>query len=305
MHTVSVIGATGYAGAELVRLLSAHPHVRIAHLVSRSYAGRPLQEVYPSFAGNALPVLEELDPSRVCADSDVVFTALPHKTSAQIVPLLVERGARVIDLSGDFRYNDAAVYEKWYGSVHPRPDLLEKSVYGLTELHRDEIRTAGIIGTPGCFTTCGILALAPAVKAGLIDTGRIIIDAKTGASGAGASPSRELHFCEVDENVRAYKVAAHRHTSEIEQELSLVAGKPLELSFTPHLVPLKRGILSTIHCELARPLLHGDVMAVYREFYGGAPFIVLHQEGSLPEVKYACGGNACHIGWVVDRRLGG
>jgi N-acetyl-gamma-glutamyl-phosphate reductase len=303
MHSVSVIGATGYAGAELIRLLTGHPRVRIAHLASSSTAGQPLAAVYPSFMGSGLPALEVPDYELLGRDSDVVFTALPHKVSAQAAPPLLAAGARVVDLSADFRYLDADLYAQWYGA-HPAPGLLSRAVYGLPELHREAIRSAQLVGNPGCYTTCAILGLAPAVRAGLIDPGRIVIDAKSGVTGAGAAATRDLHFCEVDENIKAYKVAAHRHTSEIEQELSLVAGKPIALSFTPHLIPVKRGILATMHCELTAPQSHADVMAVYRDFYAGEPFVRLYEEGSLPEIKHVNGSNECRIGWVVDRRLG-
>jgi len=299
---VSVVGATGYAGIELVRLLYSHPKVELVHLVSQSFAEQPISDIYPNFKGLLDKACSQLDIDKIAKESDVVFTSLPHGISNQVIPALYERGKKVIDLSGDFRYKSAEVYEKWYGIRHMSPDMLQASVYGLPELHRDEIKTARLIGNPGCYPTCAILGLAPLVKQGLIDLNSIIIDAKSGATGAGREPSQALHFCEVDENIKAYKVATHRHTSEIEQELSILAQREVTLSFTPHLLPVKRGILSTIYANLKKSLTFGDVYSLYSEFYAGEPFITLHQEGSLPEIKHVNGSNNCHIGFVVDRR---
>ncbi|MBM7583159.1 N-acetyl-gamma-glutamyl-phosphate reductase [Caldicoprobacter guelmensis] len=302
MIKVSVIGATGYAGIELVRLLYSHPHVQLIHLVSQSFAEQPISHVYPNFKGLLDKACSKLDIDKIADESDVVFTSLPHGISNNVIPALYDKGKKVIDLSGDFRYKSVEVYEKWYGTRHVRPDLLQTSVYGLPELHREEIKKARLIGNPGCYPTCAILGLAPLVKHELIDLNSIIIDAKSGATGAGREPSQGLHFCEVDENVKAYKVATHRHTSEIEQELSILAQKEVILSFTPHLLPVKRGILSTIYANLKAPLSFDAVYNLYNEFYANEPFIVLHPEGSLPEIKYVNGSNNCHIGFVTDKR---
>ncbi len=302
MIKTGLLGATGYAGMELVRLLSAHPDVEIRHLASHSMEGAAFSSVYPSFPPSFGQVLEKVDLEKVAGDCDVVFTSLPHSASMDTVKSLYGMGARVIDLSGDYRYDDAAVYEKWYGAAHKYPELLKESVYGLTELHRARIKTARIVGNPGCYTTCAILALAPLMGKPFIDPHSIIVDAKSGTTGAGRTPSEALHFSEVDENVKAYNVGVHRHTSEIEQELSLLQGHEVVLSFTPHLLPSKRGILSTIYCSLEHAVTHEEVETVYKEFFADEPFVVLHPKGSLPQVKYVNGSNCIHIGFVVDPR---
>jgi len=303
MIYAGIMGATGYAGLELTRILSAHPSVTIEKLGSTSYAGRTVGSLYPQLTGLKNMVYEEPDPQAWAQTCDVIFTCLPHGVSSETVAKLSPYGKPVIDLSGDYRYDDPAVYEKWYGMPHPHPDVLAKAVYGLTELYRDAVKDAPVIGNPGCYTTCSILGLTPAIASGLVDPDTIIIDAKSGTSGAGRSPSHDLHFTEVHDNFKAYKIAVHRHTSEIEQELSKAAKKPLALSFTPHLLPVKRGILETIYCALPEAVSHADVMAVYEKYYGDEPFITLYPEGTVPELKHVVGSNELHIGWVVDTRL--
>lgn len=303
MINVSIIGATGYAGAELVRLLSSHPGVKIRHLVSHSQAGKEFADIYPSFAGSHL-TLDELDTAMLTQDSDCIFTSLPHGTGDSVIAQLYAAGKTVIDLSGDYRYNDVSVYEQWYGVKHAHPELLCKSVYGLPELHRNDIMGAHLIGNPGCYTTCSILALAPAVKSGLIDNKSIIIDAKSGSTGAGRSVSQSMHFCEVNESVKAYKVAVHRHTSEIEQELSLLAGADIALSFTPHLLPINRGILATSYANLAQDIDSDALYGLYTDFYKDSPFVHICKPGTLPEIKHVVGSNYIHIGFVPDKRLG-
>lgn len=302
MISASVIGATGYVGQELVRLLCGHPGVRIAHIVSQSHSGQPLSAVYGNYTGRDLPLLEEADTATLCRDSDVVFVCLPHGASARWVGELYDGGTLPIDLSADFRYRDAAAYEAAYGP-HPRPELLSVSAYGLPELHREEIRSAGIIGNPGCYTTCTILALAPLVSEGLIDPEHIVVDAISGVSGAGRTPGPDLHFCQVYGDMKAYKAVGHRHTSEIEQEISLAAGQDVHLSFTPHLAPVNRGILATIHCELTAGADGAAVAQAYRR-YDGEPFVSVLKEGTLPQLCHVVGSNRCHIGFVVDERLG-
>ena len=296
---VTVIGATGYAGVELMRILSRHKEVTINHAVSKSFAGRMLGDIYPSFKRRD-HLLEEMDIDAICKDSDIVYTCLPHGASAATVPQLMDRGVRVIDLSGDFRYSDAAVYEKWYNIDHPAKDLLKKSVYGLCEIYRDRIKTSDLVGNPGCYTTCAILALYPLMKQGVVEPGGIIIDAKSGASGAGRKSDLPYNFCEVDGNVKAYGIGTHRHTSEIEQELSYAAGENITLSFTPHLLPVKRGIISTIY---ATPKQGADEKSVYAayEMYKNEPFVNVYK-GALPEIKHVTGSNNCAVGFVLDKR---
>lgn len=303
MIYAGIMGATGYAGLELCRILSGHPSVTIEKLGSKSFAGKKAGELYPQLKPLHDKVYEEADPESWAASCDVIFTCLPHEASVEAVAQFAPYGKPVIDFSGAYRYDDLDVYAQWYQPPHAHPDLMAKAVYGLTELSRDAVKSADIIANPGCFTTCSILALTPAIASGIIHTDDIVIDAKTGASGAGRSPSQALHFTEAHDNLKAYKVAAHRHTSEIEQELSKAAGKSLAISFTPHLLPVKRGILGTIYCTLPETVSHADVMALYQQYYGDEPFITLYPEGTLPELKYVVGSNELHIGWVVDTRL--
>ena len=303
MIKTSVIGATGYAGAELVRLLASHPQVEISHLVSHSYAGQDMNQIYKNFEGKFSKTLDSLDIDMLIEDSDCIFTSLPHSAGGEVIAQLYNAGKTVIDLSGDYRYNDAAVYEKWYGAAHPHPELLKKSVYGLPELHREEIKKSKLIGNPGCYTTCSILALAPLAKAGIIDNKSIIIDAKSGSTGAGRSVSQAMHFCEVNESVKAYKVATHRHTSEIEQELSLLAKENIQLSFTPHLLPINLGILATSYANLTADVDFDYVYELYMQAYSSHPFVVICQKGELPEIKHVAGSNYIHIGFVLDMRL--
>ncbi len=294
---VSVIGATGYSGAELMRILSGHKQATITHAVSKSFAGKKMSEIYQSFIGCDY-ALEALDINAVCEDSDIVFTCLPHSTSCEVVTQLLEKGVKVIDLSGDFRYNDAAVYEKWYNTKHPAAHLLAQSVYGLPELYRKEIKQSSLIGNPGCYTTSAILALAPLLKNGLIDKSSIIIDAKSGTTGAGRSEQLPLLHSEVDESFKAYGVATHRHTSEIEQELSIAAGSEVALSFTPHLLPIKRGILSTIYANTTAA--QAQIEEAYN-VYLNEPFVQI--VSALPEIKHVVGSNNCAIGFKIDKRL--
>lgn len=301
MVKVSVIGATGYAGAELMRLLVSHKEVELVHAASKSFAGKKLSEVYPSFTGCDI-VLEEMDLDTISKDSDIVLTCLPHGASASAVPALLEGGARVIDLSGDFRYRDAGVYETWYKQTHTAKEWLKNSVYGMPEIYRDQIAAAKLIGNPGCYTTCSILALYPLMKSGVIEPKGIIIDAKSGVSGAGRSEKLANAFCEVDESVKAYGVGTHRHTSEIEQELSLAAGEDVVLSFTPHLLPIKRGIISTIYAMPKDGIAEADIKEAYA-MYKDEPFVKIY-DGTLPEIKHVTGSNNCAIGFVLDKRAG-
>jgi len=303
MIKASVMGATGYAGIELVRILFSHPEVEIAHLCSKSFAGQPLSSVYQNFRGYDDIILENLTPEEVAKDSDVVFTALPHGASKEVIPKLCELGVKVIDLSGDFRYNDVKVYEKWYGQEHSSPELLEKSVYGLCELHREEIKKADLIGNPGCYTTCSILALAPAVDAGIIDNQSIIVDAKSGVTGAGRGVALDYHFCECTENAKAYKIGTHRHVSEIEQELSLIAGEEITMSFTPHLIPLKRGIIATCYANLKKDISTAEVVDIYKKYYKDEFFVRVYDEGELPETNHVAGSNFVDIGIKSDLRV--
>ncbi len=303
MIRVGILGATGYAGIETVRLLSRHEGCEIRMVVSQTFKGQKISDVYQSLRGICDLVCEELNVEEAAKRCDVVFTALPHGASKEVIPSLYAAGLRVIDLSGDFRYNDVKVYEEWYGQPHSSPELLEQSVYGLCELHRDEIKKTRLVGNPGCYTTCSILGLAPLVKHCLIDNSSIIIDAKSGVSGAGRGLNLDYHFCECTENMKAYKLGTHRHTSEIEQELGLLAGEEIKLSFSPHLVPMKRGIFATCYANLKAFKPQDELVELYKEFYKGEYFVRVYDSGKLPESNHVAGSNFVDIGLVVDKRL--
>lgn len=302
MIKVAVLGATGYAGIELVRILSNHPEVKLEILGSHSFDGQPISDVYANFAHVLDMDCEEFDLEKV-AECDVAFTALPHGASKDVIPSLIEKGLKVIDLSGDFRYDDIEVYEKWYGQKHSSPELLEESVYGLCELYRDKVKSARLIGNPGCYTTCSILGAYPILKSGYGDSKNIIVDAKSGVTGAGRGLGLGTHFCECTENTKAYKIATHRHTSEIEQELSKAAGEEVMISFTPHLIPQKRGIFSTIYVNLNKPCTTEELTEIYKNFYKDEYFVRVKDVGKLPETKHVAGSNFVDIGVVADERL--
>jgi len=299
---VSVIGATGYAGAELVRMLLSHSKVNIKYLASKSYAGQNFCDVYPNIKNIDIKLCG-LDTEKIAKASDIVFCALPHGISAKISAELLSFGTKVIDLSGDLRYDDADVYEKWYGTSHTNPDVMKQAIFGLTEIYKDEIMHADVVANPGCYTTCSILSLYPLLKEDLIKSSGIIIDAKSGTTGAGRGAKTPLLFSEIDENVKAYGLTNHRHTSEIEQELSKAAGQDIILSFTPHLIPMKRGILSTIYADIKDGISDEDILNAYAKYYFDSPFINFSGT-SLPETKHVTGSNRLDIGYKIDPRLG-
>lgn len=303
MIKAGVLGATGYAGLELVRLLSQHPNAEIAFLGSQSYKGQRFSDVYKSLSGIVDVECEEIDVAAVKDSCDIAFTALPHGASQDMVSELVQAGVTVIDLSGDFRYNDPEVYTKWYGLEHKNHALLRQAVYGLPELHRSEIAGSRLVANPGCYTTCSILGMAPLLSKGLIHTKGIVIDAKSGVTGAGRGMSLASHYCECTQTMKAYGVTTHRHTSEIEQELSLIAGEDIVLSFTPHLIPVKRGILATIYADLASEKSAEELLEVYRSFYKDEFFVRIRDCGTLPELRDVATSNFVDIGLTVDKRL--
>ena len=302
MIKAAVLGATGYAGIELVRLLTSHPDVSLEILGSKSFKGEKINEIYRNLSHVLEKECTEVDLDEV-SKCDVAFCALPHGASKEVIPALVERGLKVIDLSGDFRYDDINVYEKWYGEKHSSPDLLAESVYGLCELYRDKIKSARLIGNPGCYTTCSIMGAYPMLKKGFGKAENIIIDAKSGVTGAGRGLGLPLHFCECTETSKAYKVATHRHTSEIEQELSKAAGEEVIISFTPHLIPQKRGILSTIYINLNDNYSTEELIDAYKDFYKDEYFVRVLDAGQLPETKHVAGSNFVDIGIVKDPRM--
>jgi len=303
MLRVGVLGATGYAGIETVRILSGHPDVKITRLVSHSFVGKKISDIYPNFRNVCDMVCCELDVDDIAANCDLVFTALPHGASKEVIPAIYEKGIKIVDLSGDFRYDSKEVYEKWYGKPHCAPEILEKSVYGLCEIHREKIKTATIVGNPGCYTTCSILPLYPLLHAGVVHKDNIIIDAKSGVTGAGRTEKLPYSFCECTENSKAYKIATHRHTSEIEQELSHAAGEEIMVSFTPHLIPQKRGILATSYANLKEDMTDEAIYKILSEFYKDEYFVRVLKPGELPETKNVAGSNFIEIGFKVDHRL--
>lgn len=296
-----MLGATGYAGVELLRILLGHPRVRLTVLTSQQFVGKPIGEVYPSLAGRIDLVLEPIDIGRTASRFDLAFTSLPHGASMEVVAALVESGKRVIDLSADFRLQDPDVYRKWY-SPHKAPHLLDRTVYGLAEIHRRLIPKARLVAVPGCYPTGAILGLAP-LFAEKIVRGNVVIDAKSGVTGAGRTSEVEFSFSEVNENFKAYHVGVHRHTPEIEQELSRMAKGPVSVLFTPHLVPMSRGILSTMYVELKKSGGAEKLNRIYRDFYRSDPFVRLLPSGSFPQTKEVRGSNDCAIGFRYDARV--
>ena len=299
---VGIINATGYIGMELARLLHEHPSVQLVSVTGRSAAGRKIGDVFPHLADIGLTIGEEL------GEVDIAFSALPHKSSAEMVLPALERGARVIDLSADFRLKDAGEYERWYGVPHPAPELLREAVYGLVELNRPGIPSARLVASPGCYPTSAILALAPAVKEDLIEPD-IVIDSKSGVSGAGRSLSLATHFAEVNENLSAYALGGHRHLPEIVQGLSALSSAPsLSVTFLPHLVPMTRGMLSSCYARLKGGKVAGgekglaEVKQIYRDFYRGEPFVRVVE--TPPQTKLTWGNNLCLIYPTVDLRTG-
>jgi len=299
---VAVAGATGYAGLELLRLLGRHAHARVTRLMSSGRSGKqkfPIEQSHPSLRGKfTVPCqplsLDGLDP----ADVDLVFLATPHETALDIAPQLLERGLRVVDLSGAFRLKDPADYPRWYGFEHHAHAALKEAVYGLPELNAENISKARLVSNPGCYATSVILALAPVLKSGWVDTkAGIVSDSKSGASGAGRAMNEKLHFVEVNENCRAYGLFNHRHVPEMLQALGI---EEKDFTFTPHLLPITRGILSTIYVRLSMPRAHEEVVDLYRDFYGHAPFVRLLSAG-VPEVQNVASTNYTDIGFSLDR----
>ena len=303
MLKIGIVGASGYTGEELARILSRHSEVELTVATSRKFAGQKLADVFPNLRSVVDITLEDLGPDELVSRADLFFTAVPHQTAMNIVPKLLQAGCKVVDLSADFRISDAAVYEEWY-QAHSAPEYLAQAVYGLPEINREKIEKSSLVANPGCYPTSIILGTAPLLKSGLIDAESIIADSKSGTSGAGRAAQVGSLFCEVNDGFRAYKVGAHRHTPEIEQEISLLAGKPVTISFTPHLLPISRGILSTIYANLNDGVDTAAVAAAYDEFYRDEYFVRLCPSGIYPATQYVRGGNFCDIGFKVDLRTG-
>lgn len=303
MIKAAIFGASGYTGYELLRMLAVHPKVRVLEATSRQYKDKEVCEVFPSLRG-FYKGLKFSDPADVASvKADVAFSAMPHGASQEVVPALLDAGNRVIDLSADFRLHDMGVYKEWYGD-HVSGNLLSEAVYGLPELHREKIKAARLVANPGCYPTSAILALAPALKEKLIEPDSIIIDSKSGVSGAGRGASLDTSFVEVASGFKAYKVGCHRHTPEIEQELSAVFGASIGVTFTPHLLPTPRGILTTAYAKLAKDMDAADLLGIYKAFYEAEPFVRVLPEGKAPDISQVRCSNFCDIGVFVDNRRG-
>ncbi len=290
---VAILGASGYSALELIKLLLRHPHAEITALTTRHSEPRPVGEVHPSLVGRLDLSLENLPLETVAERADYVFCCLPHGASAASASQLLPLGKKVIDLSADYRLSDPAEYAKWYGLAHADPSNLKDAVYGLPELYRDDVRSASLIANPGCYPTSAILALAPLLDAGLIEPEGIIVDSKSGVSGGGREPKPQFHFPECNESIAAYGVGTHRHMPEIDQILSDAAGKRVEVIFTPHLVPMDRGILSTSYAVPTGATSTEALLSLYREFYAGEPFVRVLT--GLPATKHVAGTNFCDL----------
>jgi N-acetyl-gamma-glutamyl-phosphate reductase len=299
---IAILGASGYTGAELIRLLAHHPRAEIVALTAERSAGKPIAAVFPHLAGRKLPDLvknDEVDWSGV----DLVFCALPHGTTQEVIAALPGH-LRIVDLSADFRLHDVGTYAEWYGHAHRAPELQKEAVYGITELARPAVGNARLVANPGCYPTSAQLPLVPVVKAGLIDADDIIIDAKSGVTGAGREAKQGSLYAEVAEGIHAYGVASHRHAPEIEQGLSEAAGRKILVNFTPHLMPMNRGILSTIYVRLANGATVADLRATLERAYADEPFVRVLPEGGLPATRHVRGSNHCLIGLAKDRMSG-
>ncbi|NVN90504.1 MAG: N-acetyl-gamma-glutamyl-phosphate reductase [Desulfuromonadales bacterium] len=304
MLTVAVVGASGYTGLELVRILHGHPEVSVTCVTSERSAGKRIDDLFPTLRGCCDLVLENLEPVRVSGKADFIFTALPHKAAMEVVPTFLTLGKKVVDLSADYRLGDAEVYGAWY-EQHLNPHLLQEAVYGLPELRRDRISGRALVANPGCYPTSIVLGLAPLLKEGLIDLKSIIADSASGVTGAGRAAKVDSLYCEVNEGYKAYGVGGvHRHTPEIEQELSLLAGEQVTITFTPHLVPMDRGILSTIYASPLKQTTTAELAELYSGFYSREPFVRVLPQGSLPSTAFVRGSNFCDISPLVDKRTG-
>lgn len=302
MINVGIIGATGYAGAEIVRLLLSHSKVKIKFLASKSYAGQEFTDIYR----NMFRIIEEPlvsdDLVAMSKEVDLIFTATPQGYLSSVITEEVLENCKVIDLSADFRLRDVKTYEAWYKIEQKAPNLLKDAVYGLCEIYREDIKKTRLLANPGCYTTCSILALYPLVKEGLIDVDSIVIDAKSGTSGAGRSAKTDNLFCEVNENIKAYGLTSHRHTPEIEQELSAAGNTNITLQFTPHLIPMNRGILATIYAKTRAS--KDDIRLAYEKYYKREYFVRVLPDGKFPETRFVEGSNFTDIGFTVDERTG-
>lgn len=299
---VAIVGSTGYGGVELVRLLASHPQARITSVISSSSAGTPFSDGFPHLQHIREELLDDVDPALIRTKADVVFLATPAGVAAKIAPLFLQAGLKVIDLSGDYRLQNPALYEEWYKKQAAEEPYLSQAVFGLCEIYGDRVKGADFISNPGCYPTATLLGLVPAIKAGFIDPTSIIIDAKSGVSGAGRGVSLGTHYAELNENFKAYKLNQHQHIPEIEMVLSDVAEQPVVTTFSTHLVPMTRGIMSTMYASLVGERTTEQFIEWYKEFYAGRSFVRIRPEGLWPATKEVWGSNYCDIGFAVDER---
>ncbi|WP_448561845.1 N-acetyl-gamma-glutamyl-phosphate reductase [Trichothermofontia sp.] len=300
---VGIVGASGYGGVQLMRLLLAHPQVEVVYLGGEGSAGKAFAELYPHFSQATDLVIEPVDAEVIVQRCQVVFLSLPNGIACQLAPTLLAKGCKVLDLSADYRFNNLDTYHAWYGGDRNDAAVAETAVYGLPELYRDRIRGANLIGCPGCYPTASLLALAPLLKQGLVVPESVIIDAKSGTSGGGRQAKTHLLLAEADSSVAAYGVARHRHTPEIEQICRDLTGSVMTVQFTPHLIPMVRGILATVYATLRDPgLVREDLLTIYRAIYRTSPWVKVLPGGIYPQTKWACGSNLCYIGIETDAR---
>lgn len=305
MLKVAICGGSGYTGAELLRILRGHPRVKVVAATSERFAGKTIPEIYGHLRDYSDLVLEPLDRERLLKRADLFFMALPHGASQGAVDFFYSKGRKVIDLSADFRLKDPLVYEEWYRTPHNFKKTLKSAVYGLPEIgHRSSIKKASLVANPGCYPTGALLGLYPVLKGGLVDAASIVVDSKSGTSGAGRKSAEAYSFCEINESFRAYAVGTHRHTPEIEQEMSGILKKKATVDFTPHLVPIDRGILSAIYAKLRKKASHKEVSVLFKKAYAKEPFVRVLEEDVLPNVKNVRGTNLCEIGLKVNERTG-
>jgi N-acetyl-gamma-glutamyl-phosphate reductase len=302
---VGIVGASGYGGVQLVRLLMDHPEVELVYLGGESSAGKSFADLYPHLGNIVNLPIEAVDPEIIASRCEVVFLSLPNGLACQITPQLLEKGCKVLDLSADYRFSDLTTYTNWYGTQRSDRTVAATAIYGLPELYRDRISEAQLIGCPGCYPTASLLALSPLLKQGLIIPETAIIDAKSGTSGGGRQAKVNLLLAEADNSLGAYNVASHRHTPEIEQICSELAGHEVTIQFTPHLIPMVRGILATVYATLRDPgLVRDDLITIFTAFYRNSPWVKICNSGTYPQTKWACGSNNCYIGIEVDPRTG-
>ncbi|QYR22122.1 N-acetyl-gamma-glutamyl-phosphate reductase [Paenibacillus sp. sptzw28] len=300
----AIIGSTGYGGVELIRLLASHPQAEVTSVISSSSAGAPIAEGYPHLTEIRTDLLDDVDPALIKSKADVVFIATPAGIAAKLSPSLLEAGLKVIDISGDHRLRSREQYETWYKKEPAHQQYLDRAVYGLAEVYGDAVLGADFVSNPGCYPTATLLGLVPAVEAGYIDPSTIIIDAKSGVSGAGRGASLGYHYPEINENFKAYKLNKHQHIPEIEQVLSSAAGHPVVTTFTTHLVPMTRGIMSTMYATIKDGRSAEDFISLYRNYYEGRPFVRIRKQDTWPATKEVWGSNYCDIGFAVDERTG-